>query len=57
MRLSVDHLHEIIKDQFEYKLIEELAEVGQYKTAAVGSYLIRPGEYIRAVPFIIKGSV
>jgi CRP/FNR family transcriptional regulator len=57
MKLSVDQLHEIINDLFEYKLIVELADVGQYKTAAVGSYLIRPGEYIRAVPFIIKGSV
>ena len=50
-------MHEILNSQFEYKLIEELAEVGQYKTASVGSYLIRPGEYIRSVPIIIKGSV
>ena len=57
MKLTVDHLHEILNGQFEYKLIEELAEVGQYKTASVGSYLIRPGEYIRSVPIIIKGSV
>ena len=57
MKLTVDQLHEILNSQFEYKLIEELAEVGQYKTASVGSYLIRPGEYIRSVPIIIKGSV
>ena len=57
MKLTVDHLHEMLNGQFEYKLIEELAEVGQYKTASVGSYLIRPGEYIRSVPIIIKGSV
>ena len=57
MKLTVDHLHEILNGQFEYKLIEELAEAGQYKTASVGSYLIRPGEYIRSVPIIVKGSV
>ena len=57
MKLTVDHLHEILNGQFEHKLIEELAEVAQYKTASVGSYLIRPGEYIRSVPIIIKGSV
>lgn len=57
MKLTVDHLHEILNGQFEYKLIEELAEVGHYKTASIGSYLIRPGEYIRSVPIIIKGSV
>ncbi len=57
MKLTVDHLHEILSSSFEYKLLEELAEVGQYKTASVGSYLIRPGEYIRSVPIILKGSV
>ena len=57
MKLTVDHLHEMLNGQFEYKLIEELAEAAQYKTASVGSYLIRPGEYIRSVPIILKGSV
>lgn len=57
MKLTVDFLHEALSGQFEYKLLDELAQVGQYKTASVGSYLIRPGEYIRSVPIIIKGSV
>lgn len=57
MKLTIDHLHEVLGSQFEYKLIEELAEVGQYKAASAGSYLIRPGEYIRSVPIILKGSV
>lgn len=57
MKLTVDYLHEALSGQFEYKLLEELAQVGQYKTASIGSYLIRPGEYIRSVPIIIKGSV
>ena len=57
MKLTVEYLHEVLGSQFEYKLIEELTEVGQHKVASVGSYLIRPGEYIRSVPIIIKGSV
>ena len=57
MNLTVDQLHAILNGQFEHKLIEELVEAGQYKTASVGSYLIRPGEYIRSVPILIKGSV
>lgn len=57
MTLTVDYLRQIFNGQFEYRLIEELTEVGQHKTAPAGSYLIRPGEYIRSVPIIIKGSV
>lgn len=57
MKLTVDYLHEVLSGQFEHKLIEELARVGQYKTVSVGSYLIRPGEYVRSVPIIINGSV
>ena len=57
IKLTVEYLHDVPGSQFEYKLIEELAEVGQYKAVPVGSYLIRPGEYIRSVPIIIKGSV
>ncbi len=57
MKLTVEYLHDVLGNQFEHKLIEELAGVGQYKAASVGSYLIRPGEYIRSVPIIIKGSI
>jgi CRP/FNR family transcriptional regulator len=32
-------------------------EAGQYKRVPVGTYLIRPGEYIRSVPIIVSGSV
>ncbi|RYF69411.1 MAG: Crp/Fnr family transcriptional regulator, partial [Cytophagaceae bacterium] len=57
MKLTVDFLQETLKGQFEYALLQELAEVGQHKLAPVGSYLIRPGEFIRSVPIIIRGSV
>ncbi|MFD1145299.1 Crp/Fnr family transcriptional regulator [Larkinella insperata] len=57
MNLTVAYLQNILQGRFELKLIEELASVGQLKTVAGGSYLIRPGEYIRSVPIIVSGSV
>lgn len=57
MKLSTDYLQAILGSQFEYKLLEELVQFGQFKTASVGSYLIRPGEFIRSVPIILRGSV
>jgi len=57
MNLTLQYIQTILGGQFEYKLLEELAQVGQLKTASVGSYLIRPGEFIRSVPIIISGSV
>jgi len=57
MNITVNQLQEIFKGQFEYKLLEELAQTGQHKIVPAGAYLIRPGEYIRSVPIIIHGSV
>ncbi len=57
MKLTTDYLQKILQGRFEHTLLEELALVGQLKTAPAGSYLIRPGEYIRSVPIIISGSV
>ncbi|NID10321.1 Crp/Fnr family transcriptional regulator [Fibrivirga algicola] len=57
MKPTVDFLQATLKGQFEYALLQELAEVGQHKVAPVGTYLIRPGEFIRSVPIIISGSV
>ena len=57
MKLSVEYLQEIFNGRFEYTLLQELAQAGQLKSASAGSYLIRPGEFIRSVPIIITGSV
>ena len=57
MKLSVEYLQEVFQGRFEYTLLEELAQAGQLKNASVGSYLIRPGEFIRSVPIILTGSV
>ncbi|WP_020604926.1 Crp/Fnr family transcriptional regulator [Spirosoma spitsbergense] len=57
MRLIIKYLQGIFDGKFEYSLLQELVEAGQYKRAPVGTYLIRPGEYIRSVPIIVSGSV
>ncbi|MBN8824210.1 MULTISPECIES: Crp/Fnr family transcriptional regulator [unclassified Spirosoma] len=57
MNISLNYLQETFKGQFEYALLDELAKVGQQKIVPAGEYLIRPGEYIRSVPIIIRGSV
>ncbi|GAB3030297.1 Crp/Fnr family transcriptional regulator [Spirosoma pulveris] len=57
MKLTTEYLQETLHGRFEYLLLQELVEVGQFRRVTVGSYLIRPGEYIRFVPFIIRGAV
>lgn len=57
MHLSISYLQEVFKGQFELPLLEELSKAGQYKRVAAGDYLIRPGEYIRSVPILLRGSV
>lgn len=57
MTLRVDYLQEKLQGHFEFPLLEELAKVGQVKIIPAGTYLIRPGEFIRSVPLLIRGSV
>ncbi len=57
MKLTEEYLQACLSGTFEHELLTELAQVAQYKQVAVGAYLIRPGEYIRSVPIIIRGSV
>ncbi len=57
MKLTIDYLQNTLTGVFEHRLLEELVLVGQLKVVEVGSYLIRPGEFIRSVPIIIRGSV
>lgn len=57
MNISLNYLQETFKGQFEYALLDDLAKVGQQKIVPAGAYLIRPGEFIRSVPIIIRGSV
>ncbi|KAB7729996.1 helix-turn-helix domain-containing protein [Rudanella paleaurantiibacter] len=57
MKLTNEFLQERLNGQFEHLLLDEIAKTGQYKRVSAGSYLIRPGEYIRSVPIILHGSV
>ncbi|AUD00899.1 Crp/Fnr family transcriptional regulator [Spirosoma pollinicola] len=57
MNITTDYLQKILTGKFELALLDELIKYGQYKKVPMGAYLIRPGEYIRSVPFILNGSV
>ncbi len=45
------------KGLFEAELINELSQIGNFMELEAGSYLMRPGSYIRFVPIIIEGTV
>ena len=57
MSLRIDYLQEKLQGRFEYPLLDELAKIGQVKIVPAGTYIIRPGEFIRSVPLLIRGSV
>lgn len=57
MTASLDYLQDNLQGRFEHPLIEEMAKVSQVKIVPAGSYLIRPGEFIRSVPLLIRGAV
>lgn len=57
MKLTVDYLQGRLANAFEYPLLQELAETGQHRVVPTGTYLIRPGEFIRSVPVILHGSI
>lgn len=57
MKLTVDYLQGRLANVFEYPLLQELAETGQHRVVPAGTYLIRPGEFIRSVPVILHGSI
>lgn len=57
MTLTTPYLQEIFAGQFELPLLDEIARLGVYKRVPAGTYMIRPGEFIRSVPLIIRGSV
>ncbi|MBC3787025.1 Crp/Fnr family transcriptional regulator [Spirosoma utsteinense] len=57
MNLTIDYLQKALSGKFELALLDELVRYSQFKQVPVGAYLIRPGEYIRSVPFILNGSV
>ncbi|SDM30295.1 Crp/Fnr family transcriptional regulator [Siphonobacter aquaeclarae] len=57
MKLSTDQLRELLPDLFEFRLLEELAQAGEFRTLDSGTALIRPGEFIRSVPIVLSGTI
>lgn len=42
---------------FEPSLMQEIDNVGTYKTIPAGTNLIEPGTYLRAIPLVLSGSI
>lgn len=57
MRLDIQVLKAQFGGMFEWNLLQELAEVGNYMEVEEGFVLMRPGGYIRTVPILLSGSV
>lgn len=57
MTLTTSYLQEIFTGLFELPLLDEIARVGIYKRVSAGTYMIRPGEFIRSVPILVRGSI
>lgn len=57
MRPDILLLQEKFTGIFEFELLQELSQVGNYTTIPEGQVLMQPGSYIRFVPIILKGSI
>jgi CRP/FNR family transcriptional regulator len=57
MRPSIELLQQKFTGVFEFELLKELSEVGNYTTIDEGHVLMKVGGYIKSVPIILKGSV
>jgi CRP/FNR family transcriptional regulator, anaerobic regulatory protein len=42
---------------FDSSIVEEIIRVGQYHEFMAGEEIMRPGQYIKAIPFILSGLV
>ncbi|WGK65232.1 Crp/Fnr family transcriptional regulator [Croceiramulus getboli] len=50
-------LQEHFGNQFEPELLREINQVGTFMEVEAGHDLIRPGQYIRSMPLLLKGSI
>lgn len=57
MKPSVSLLQEKFTGIFEFELLQELSQVGNYTTIDEGHMLMQVGGYIRSVPIILQGSI
>lgn len=57
MQQPLDFYEKHFKGLFEYALLDELQQVGNFMEIKQGEYLMRPGGYIRFVPILLSGSI
>jgi CRP/FNR family transcriptional regulator len=55
--MNIKLLEQQLLQIFDSNLVEEIIKIGQYHEFKPGEEIMRPGQYIKAIPFIIKGSV
>ncbi|HEA29678.1 MAG TPA: Crp/Fnr family transcriptional regulator [Leeuwenhoekiella sp.] len=53
----IEKLKQAYGSQFEPSLIEEIDHVGTFLEVPEGEDLIRPGQYIKAMPLLLSGSI
>jgi CRP/FNR family transcriptional regulator len=57
MQKEIEFYEKTFKGLFERDLLIELQKVGVYSELEAGSYLMKPGSFIRSVPIILDGTV
>jgi CRP/FNR family transcriptional regulator len=55
--MEIKNIEQQLLKIFDSKTVEEILRVGKYKEFLPGEEIIRPGQYIKAIPLILKGSV
>jgi len=55
--MEIKNIEQQLLKIFDSKTVEEILRVGKYQEFLPGEEIIRPGQYIKAIPLILKGSV
>jgi CRP/FNR family transcriptional regulator len=55
--MEIKNIEQQLLKIFDSKTVEEILRVGKYQEFLQGEEIIRPGQYIKAIPLILKGSV
>lgn len=57
MKSTLERFKNLYRNHFEPELLEEINQIGNFKTLAQDHILIEPGQYLRSVPLIIDGTI
>jgi CRP/FNR family transcriptional regulator len=55
--MEIKNIEQQLLKIFDSKIVEEVLQVGKFHVFMPGEEIIRPGQYIKAIPLILKGSV